>query len=85
MTKPYEYYNAEDREDDHVHVEVPYAHLGGEYGHMTRIAAHGVDNIIKDGGWKNGLNWFDTARFIYNWGSGPVVEIVDGKIVEDTR
>lgn len=79
-------YNAADGEDDHVHVEIPYAHKDGEYGHMTRIAEHGVERIIRDKGWWiHGKGKQTTARFIYNWGSGPVVEMVDGKIVKDER
>lgn len=80
----YETYNSLDGEQNHVHVEIPYDHLDGEYGHMTRIAEHGVKRIILDGGWRHD-RWQDTARFVFDWGTGPVVEMVDGVVILDER
>lgn len=85
MTKSYEYYHGSDPEGEHVHVEIPYAHLYGGYGHITRIAEVGVENIIKDGGWYLGPTFQRDANFILNWGAGPTVHLRDGKIVKDTR
>lgn len=85
MTKPYEYYHGTESDMEHVHVEIPYAHLDGDYGHMTRIAEVGVKNIIKDGGWYLDGKWITNANFIYNWGSGPRVALRDGKVGVDTR
>lgn len=82
----YEAYNSLDGEQNHVHVEVPYDHLDGKFGHMTRIAPHGVDKIIEDHGWwYGGTEWKSTARFIFDWGNGPVVEILAGKVIKDER
>lgn len=86
MNYEYETYNSMDPELNHVHVEIPYEHLNGGFGHMTRIAPHGVDRIITDGGWPtHDVGWRNAARFVYNWGSGPVVEILGGKVTKDTR
>ena len=76
--QPYEYYNAIDGEDDHVHVER--LDDNGDWVHWSRIAEHGVNNIIKDKGWSIAREgWVDTARFVYNWGRGPVVTLTNGE------
>jgi hypothetical protein len=76
----YEDYNAIDGEMNQVHVEIPSAHLDGAYGHMTRIAPHGVDRIVKDGGWMLSGKMQRDANLIYNWGRGPTVKLRNGKV-----
>ena len=81
MRHQYEYYNDINGDLDHVHVEVEYSHLDRAYGHMTRIAEHGVANVIADGGWYFNGEKVVNANFVYNWGSGPTVKLRNGKVV----
>jgi hypothetical protein len=76
----YEDYNAIDGEMNHVHVEIPCESLDCEYAHMTRIAEHGVDRIVKDGGWMLNGKMQRDANLVYNWGRGPTVKLRAGKV-----
>jgi hypothetical protein len=76
----YEDYAERDGELNHVHVEIPYAHLDGAYGHMARIAERGVTRIIAEGGWYIDAHMERNANFVYNWGRGPTVKLRNGKV-----
>jgi hypothetical protein len=70
---------AESDGEDHVYVERPDKH--GVWQHHTRIAQHGMDKVIKDGGYMHQQDgWVDTVRLLPNWGKDDgSVTIVDGE------
>ena len=78
----YETYNSLNGEENGIYVYLPQS--DGKWIYWSRIAQHGLDRIIADGGWyieRRGAQ--RTAVFVKDWGSGAQLLMIDGQYVGD--
>lgn len=84
MALPYETYNSLDGEENGIHIYLPSTREAGKWSYHSRIAQHGLDKIIEDGGFRlSGSGWKDTLVAVKDWGSVDQLLILDGQYIGD--